>query len=337
MPPETNPIRSSRTFLTVSNLEAVGATIANYVNANDFTVQFNNSSFTNVQANAGDGTIVKMYPQLCSLDLNYFNISAVFGNNKLRFTSPIIVNSPVVITIADGIYNIINLISVLQTQLNTNVNFVGEDATNYTIWFDTTAASPAPFTVNGQINLFYKCYGAPTVGDITVDFVNALATPPYNSRKLFGSSSNTIVIPAPTLPVANKFGSYVFPYAADLLTYNIIRVHANLARRTYAMSGGAVKALNQTDIFFEMFLTSDNGTGTTVVFSPNDPFAFEQVVDSNFDTLRIQLRDVYGNLIQLAPTAEFHLTLGITREIPEQTNAQKIQQLASFQHFNSIA
>jgi hypothetical protein len=337
MYPEANPIRSSRTFLTVSNLEAVGATIANYVNANDFTVQFNNSSFTNVQANAGDGTIVKMYPQLCSLDLNYFNISAVFGNNKLRFTSPLIVNSPVVITIPDGIYNIINLISVLQTQLNTYVNFVGEDATNYTIWFDTTALSPPTFTVNGQINLFYKCYGAPTVGDITVDFVDALATPPYNSRKLFGSSSNTIVIPAPALPVANKFGSYIFPYAADLLTYNIIRVHANLARRTYAMSGGAVKALNQTDIFFEMFLTSDNGTGTTVVFSPNDPFAFEQVVDSNFDTLRIQLRDVYGNLIQLAPTAEFHLTLGITREIPEQSNAQKIQQLASFQHFNSIA
>jgi len=334
--PEAAPIRSSRTFLTVSNLEAVGATRSTYVNPNDFTVQFNNSSFTNVQANAGDGTIVKMYPQMCSLDLNYFNISAVFQNNKLKFSSPIIVNSPVVITIPDGIYNIINLITVLQTQLNAYVNFVGETGTDNTVWFDTTANSPPPFTVNGQINLFYKCYGAPTVGDITVDFVDPLAAQPYNSRKLFGSSSNTIVIPAPAIVVANKFGSYVFPYAADLLTYNIIRVHANLARRTYAMSGEP-RALNQTDIFFEMFLTSDNGTGTTFVFSPNDPFAFEQIVDSNFDTLRIQLRDVYGDLVQLAPTAEFHLTLGITREVPEQTNAQKIQQLASFQHFNSIA
>jgi len=337
--PEAAPIRSSRTFLTVSNLEAVGATEFTYVNPNDFTVQFNNSSFTNVQANAGDGTIVKMYPQMCTLDLNYFNISAVFGNNKLKFTSPIIVNSPVVITIPDGIYNIINLITVLQTQLNAYVNFVGETGTDNTVWFDTTAASPAPFTVNGHINLFYKCYGAPTVGDITVDFVDPTANPPYNSRKLFGSSSNTIVLPAPSMPVVGKFGSYIFPYAADLLTYNIIRVHANLARRTYAMSGGvgATKALNQTDIFFEMGLTSDNGTGTTFVFYPSDPFSFEQIVDSNFDTLRIQLRDVYGRLIQLAPTAEFHLTLGITREVPEQTNAQKIQQLASFQHFNSIA
>jgi len=337
MYPEANPIRSSRTFLTVSNLEAVGATQTTYVNANDFTVQFNNSSFTNVQANAGDGTIVKMYPQLCSLDLNYFNISAVFQNNKLKFTSPLIVNSPVVITIPDGIYNIVNLTSTLATLLNANVNFNGEDATNYTIWFDTTAGSPPQFTSTGNINLFYKCYGAPVVGDIAVSFADAVAVPPYNSRKLFGSSSNNIVLSAPAIPVANKFGIYSFPYSADLLTYNIIRVHANLARRTYAMSGGDTKALNQTDIFFEMFLTSDNGTGTTVVFSPNDPFAFEQIVDSNFDTLRIQLRDVYGDLIQLAPTAEFHLTLGITREVPEQTNAQKIQQLASFQHFNSLA
>lgn len=335
MYPEANPIRSSRTFLTVSNLEAVGATPITYVNPNDFTVQFNNSSFTNVQANAGDGTIVKMYPQLCSLDLNYFNISAVFQNNKLKFTGALIANSPVVITIPDGIYNIVNLISTLTTLLNANVNFVGEDGTNYTIWFDTTAGSPPPFTSTGNINLFYKAYGAPVLGDIAVSFADPLAVPqPYNSRKLFGSSSNGIVITAPSIPVAGKFGIYSLPYSADLLTYNIIRVHANLARRTYAMSGGA---LNQTDIFFEMFLTSDNGTGTTVVFSPNDPFAFEQIVDSNFDTLRIQLRDVYGDLIQLAPTAEFHLTLGITREVPEQTNAQKIQQLASFQHFNSIA
>lgn len=335
--PETAPIRSSRTFLTVSNLEAVGATPSTYVNPNDFTVQFNNSSFTNVQANAGDGTIVKMYPQLCSLDLNYFNISAVFQNNKLKFTSPLIVNSPVVITIPDGIYNIVNLISTLTTLLNTNVNFAGETGTDYTIWFDTTAGSPPPFTSTGNINLFYKCYGAPTVGDIAVSFVDALAVPqPYNSRKLFGSSSNSIVITAPAIAVANKFGIYALPYSADLLTYNIIRVHANLARRTYAMSG-APKALNQTDIFFEMFLNGDNGTGTTFVFVPSDPFSFEQIVDSNFDTLRIQLRDVYGDLVQLAPTAEFHLTLGITREVPEQTNAQKIQQLASFQHFNSIA
>lgn len=334
MYPEANPIRSSRTFLTVSNLQAVGATPTNYVNPNDFTVQFNNSSFTNVQANAGDGTIVKMYPQLCSLDLNYFNVSAVFGNNQLKFTSAIIVNSPVVITIPDGIYNIVNLVSTLGTLLNSNVNFVGETAANNTVWFDTTAGSPPAFTSTGNINLFYRCYGTPTIGDITVSFADSAATPPYNSRKLFGSSSNSIVITAPAAPVADKFGIYSFPYSADLLTYNIIRVHANLARRTYAMSGGA---LNQTDIFFEMFLTSDNGTGTTVVFSPNDPFAFEQIVDSNFDTLRIQLRDVYGDLIQLAPTSEFHLTLGITREIPEQTNAQKIQQLAGFQHFNTIA
>jgi hypothetical protein len=99
------------------------------------------------------------------------------------------------------------------------------------------------------------------------------------------------------------------------------------------MSNGA---LNQSDIFFEIPLSSDNAVGTTLVFMPNDPFAFEQIVDSNFDTLRIQLRDIYGDLIPLAPTAEFNLTLGITRDVPEQTNVQKIKQLSNFQHFSVV-
>jgi hypothetical protein len=71
------------------------------------------------------------------------------------------------------------------------------------------------------------------------------------------------------------------------------------------------------------------------VFQPNDPAALEQVVDSNFDTLRIQLRDIYGDLIPLSPTAEFILTLAVTRDVPEQTNAQKISNLSTFQHFNT--
>lgn len=329
---DPNPIRSARSFITVSNLEAVGATPNNYVNPNNFTVQFNNSSFTNVQANAGDGTIVKMYPQLVSLDLNYFNVSSVFQNNRLQFAGALLVNSPVILTLPDGIYNLVTLISTLSVLCNANLNFVGEDAANNTIWFDTTAGSPPPFTASGQINFFYKAYGTPVLSDLTVTFVNQAVVPPFNSRKLFGSSSTSAILFAPPAVVTGKFGTLILPYSADLLTYNIIRVHANLARRTYAMEN---RSLNQTDIFFEMFLTSDNGTGTTVVFSPNDPFAFEQVVDSNFDTLQIQLRDVYGDLIQLADTAEFHLTIGVTREVPEQTNAQKIQQLQSFQHFNS--
>jgi hypothetical protein len=106
--PETNPIRSTRDFVVLSNLNAVGATTANAVNANNFTIQFNNTNFTNVQANAGDGTIVKMYPQLCTLDLNYFNISAVFENNKFIVSGATLVASPVTIIIPDGIYNIVS-------------------------------------------------------------------------------------------------------------------------------------------------------------------------------------------------------------------------------------
>lgn len=328
--PEDNPIRSTRDFVVLSNSNGVGATPNQPAPAQNFTVQFNNTNFTNVQANAGDGTIVKMYPQLCSLDLNYFNISSVFQNNQFIVSGAQLANSPVTITIADGIYNIVNFVSTLQNLLNANVSFIGEDATNFVTWFDTTAGSPSPFASTGNLNLFYKTYGTPpNISDLTFNFVGA----GFNTRRLFGSSSNTIDLPAPPLPLnVSKFASYVFPYPVDLQTYQIIRVHASIARRTYKMTGGA---LNQSDIFFEIPLSSDNSVGTTLVFQPNDPFAFEQIVDSNFDTLRIQLRDIYGDLIPLAPTAEFNLTLGITRDVPEQTNTQKIQQLSNFQHFNS--
>lgn len=328
--PEDNPIRSTRDFVVLSNSNGVGSTPNQPAPAQNFTVQFNNTNFTNVQANAGDGTVVKMYPQLCSLDLNYFNISAVFENNQFVVSGTQLANSPVTITIPDGIYNIVNFVSILQTRLNTYVSFVGEDATNFVTWFDTTAGSPSPFASTGNLNLFYKTYGTPpNISDLTFTFVGT----GFNTRRLFGSSSNSIVLEAPPLPLnVSKFASYVFPYPVDLQTYQIIRVHASIARRTYKMTGGA---LNQSDIFFEIPLSSNDSVGTTLVFQPNDPFGFEQIVDSNFDTLRIQLRDIYGDLIPLAPTAEFNLTLGITRDVPEQTNVQKIKQLSNFQHFNS--
>lgn len=332
--PEDNPIRSTRDFVVLSNSNGVGATPDAPAPAQNFTVQFNNTNFTNIQANAGDGTVVKMYPQLCSLDLNYFNISAVFQNNKFQVSGTALANTPVTITIPDGIYNIVNFVSTLTSLLNANVNFSGEDATNYTIWFDTTAGSPSAFASTGNLNLFYKVYQTPpNISDLTFTFVGTSGGVPFNSRKLFGSSSNSITLYAPQAPVAGKFASYVFPYPVDLQTYQIIRVHASIARRTYKMLNGA---LNQSDIFFEIPLSSDNSVGTTLVFMPNDPFAFEQIVDSNFDTLRIQLRDIYGDLIPLAPTAEFNLTLGITRDVPEQTNVQKIKQLSNFQHFSVV-
>jgi hypothetical protein len=334
---ESNPIRSTRDFVTLSNLSAVGATPATPVNANNFTIQFNNTNFTNVQANAGDGTIVKMYPQLATLDLNYFNISSVFANNKVIVSGTALINTPVTITIPDGIYNIVNFVSTLQTLFNANLDFVGSDnVTNYIIWFDSTAGSPSPFASTGNLNLFYKIYGtggtAP-LSDLLFTFTGTSGGVAFDSRKLFGSSSAAITLPVPAAPLAGKFGSYIFPYPCDLQTYNVIRVHANIARRTYKM---ASNALNQSDIFFEMSLQSYNSVGTTLVFQPNDPFSYEQVVDSNFDTLRIQLRDIYGDLIPLSPTAEFNLTLGVVRDVPEQTNAQKIKQLAAFQHFNAV-
>ncbi len=329
--PEANPIRSTRDFITISNSDAVGATTNNPINANNFVVQFNNTNFTNVQANAGDGTIVKMYPQSCVLDLNYFNISSVFQNNKFSVAGTALPVSPVVITIPDGIYNIVNFVSTLAAQLQANVIFTGTTAgTNYVTWFDQTAGSPSPFASTGNLQLFYKVYGTLTTSALTFSFVDQAANPPYNSRKLFGSSSNTISLPAGG--AGGSFASYVFPYPCDLQTYNIIRVHASIARRTYKMQGGA---LNQSDVFFELPLQSFNSVGTTLVFQPNDPAALEQVVDSNFDTLRIQLRDIYGDLIPLSPTAEFILTLAVTRDVPEQTNAQKISNLSTFQHFNT--
>jgi hypothetical protein len=328
--PEANPIRSTRDFITISNSDAVGATTNNPVNANNFTIQFNNTNFTNIQANAGDGTIVKMYPQSCVLDLNYFNISAVFQNNKFSVTGANLA-APVLLVIPDGIYNIVNFVSTLAALLNAQVQFVGSvPGTNYISWFDQTAGSPSPFASTGNLQLFYKVYGAVATSALTFSFVDTGANPPYNSRKLFGSSSNTIILP--NAAGANSFASYIFPYPCDLQTYNIIRVHASIARRTYKMVGGA---LNQSDVFFELPLQSFNSVGTTLVFQPNDPAALEQVVDSNFDTLRIQLRDIYGDLIPLSPSAEFILTLAVTRDVPEQTNSQKIQNLSTFQHFNT--
>ena len=88
-----------------------------------------------------------------------YNISAAFGNNKLRCTTSVAPAGSYTLTIADGLYSVLalnNAISVLLTNLTLPANLItisGDEATGKSIVNLLTNADSIDFTFANSVNL----------------------------------------------------------------------------------------------------------------------------------------------------------------------------------------
>lgn len=164
----------------------------------------------------------------------------------------------------------------------------------------------------------------------------------YDSTRLWGTTFSVFpgdikVSGTFQLPYANRVAGLQLPNYVDLQTLQVIRLHSNVAKRTFAKRGAtglppSQRVLSLTDILFEIPL--DGALGSTLVWQPSDN-RFMQDIASNFDELRLTITDNRDNLVQFTQAAEINFTFAIERQIIVPDNEERIKALSDYNRFRS--
>lgn len=338
-------VRYSRQFVTVKNSDGMAGEDSP---AQDFQVAFSNSAFTNQQS-AHEQTKTFFTPQFVSFDFFFDNVSQQLRNNKfqIKATTPaqsalISGGSPYTCVIPTNTYDGITLATAIEDALNNAGSGMkwasaGTPLLNFTVAFSV---------LTNKLTISYAV-AEPTVGiSLTFVFKYTDTTPVpniiYNTIKLVGNIGITQVCPTPA--------GFTLSSIVDLAPFQAVRLHSNIAKRTYTMNDRYVfqptlldpnatnragKQLAGSDILFEI-PTFNQLTGSTLTFLPTSPDVYRQEIVSNFDNVTFQLKDTYGNLLPLFAGTEFNITFVIEREIVQPNNEDRLGAVADYANFSTM-
>lgn len=339
-------VKYSRQFVTVKNSDGLAGDNSL---AQNFQVAFSNSAFTNQQS-AHEQTKTYFTPQFVSFDFFFDNVSEQLKNNRfqIRATDPsnnskILGGSPYTCIIPTGTYDGGTLATAIQSALN--------NATTGFKW--TSGTTLANWTVTFSVltnRLTFSYAVAEPAGGMSLTMVfkytdtNQTPSVTYNSIKLLGNIGIT-------REVANTAG-IVMLSIVDLAPFQAVRLHSNIAKRTFAMTDRFLyqpptllnpnppplfvgKQLNGTDILFEI-PTFNQLAGSSLTFLPTTPDVYRQEIVSNFDNITFQLRDTFGNLLPLFEGCEFNITFVIEREIIQPNNEDRLGAVSDFAEFSTM-
>ena len=270
--------------------------------ANQFQIAFSNSAFTNIQS-AHEQTKTYLTPQFLSFDYFFNNVSDSLENRSFTIDGTGYNGGNIAtVTLDENVYDG----SALATQLNTKLNAAGTwTGGTALVWACTYSA------VSGKLTFAYGTANPAGGSTLRLTFTTANS----NTIKLFGSVTSEVTIPT------TRTLTMVAP--VDLAPFQSIRVHSNLAKRTFQMTGASSKkVLTGTDILFEIPVFNQL-VGGTMTFVPNDPFLYRQEILTNFDNMSVELRGPNGKLIPLFDGAECSFTFIIEREIFQPTNEDR--------------
>ena len=293
-------VRYSKQVICVKNTDG------NPSNANNFQIAFSNSAFTNIQS-AHEQTKTYFTPQFLSVDYFFNNVSSALGNHQFTVSGAGYNGGNVAtITLDDNVYDGTSL----ATQVNDKLNAAGTWTQGNTalLWICEYSA------VTGKFRFRYTTANPAGASDLVVNFIPAGS----NTIKLFGAITSSITISGNAV-APNVARSFFMIAPIDLAPFQSIRVHSNVAKRTFAMVGGASKVLTGTNILFEIPVYNQL-VGGTMTFVPHDGDLYRQEIQSNFDNMSFELRGTNGALIPLFEGAEFNMTFIIEREIYQPTN-----------------
>lgn len=301
--------RKTKYFFSFSNSEG---TIKK--NAHDFEVLCNNNLLTNAQSTGNKPVNLLFNPITCTLDLKYFNVSETLLNNKIRVTSTMFANSPVIVTIPNGFYNVISLAAALQAALISSVIY------------DTASPNLPGWLVEvvnaTQLKISFTAATSGTSAATTIEFSDFNDT---DSRSVLGFSTKVV-----TIAYASRVTGVTGPLAVDLQPYDTLRVCSRLAKRFYTMQNGV---LSNSDVLFEIPLISYQ-LGQVVKFESVDT-TLEQEIQPDFSTFDIKIRDKKGNIIEFDSTAQLHINFSLTREIYFQSPEEKLKNIANYASYIS--
>ena len=329
-------IKSSKQFVCIKNTDAQTGQQA----AQNFSVNFSNSSFTNVQS-AHEQSKCYFTPQMICMDWFYNNVSTAAGNSIFQVSGAgFNGGNPFTYTIPDGVYDAVSLANAIASKTSNGQSppvftysgvmnaagiasgkwTQGNTAPNFYIGFNV---------ITNKYTIAYDVQNPAGASTLTMTFVGNIAGVPFDSRRIFGSTANSI-----TIPVSQVFN---FPTFVDLVPYQAIRVHSNVAKRTMVMQPNTAgnKFLSNSDILFEI-PTFNQQVGGILTFVPTTPDVYRQEIAANFDTMSIQIKDMAGNIVPLLENAELNMTFVIEREITQPSNEDRVSSVADYSQFSRM-
>ena len=337
-------------------------------NAGNIVVNFLNPNLTNISSSS-DATKTIMNPLSLQFDVTYNNVSQAFRNNRFRVRSmagnvlrqnginengsnP--ANAPAqfnpvtfpVVIIPDGVYKTgEDLGTAILAALNTAaISWLGG---NQIVWtntnYDATTqsirfryATAAAFPVAAPELFIDSVYQDPNTGIS------------YDSSRVLGTTGAEV---GPIMNIVYTDGAFKLPYATtqgagagvatpafvDLQTIDVIQLRSNCAKRYYRKQGtNAVAGLNPLSfvpVLFEIPL--DTAIGGSFYWQPQDN-RYSQEINSNFETLTLQITDKFGRVVPFNNNAEMNYQFVIEREIIVPSNEERVKAMSEYNRFKSF-
>jgi hypothetical protein len=317
--------KKTKQFYSINNAVATNTT-----NIQRMEYNFNNSTLTNIQTSSGQKCIFT--PISVTLDWDYKNISESLKNNRLSFDFSTANYTDTVFKIADNSYTPLSLCEYLNDALNeTTANGgVRSDADGSLSWlaeFDPIRNKILiRYTANVVVSVSIETYFK--VGAVQYNATRWMGTTVGNSKTPTQTGQQVAANGAFTNPLTNIYP----PNTVDFRTIDTIRIHSNIAKRFFEISGGKLSGNN---VLFELVAPAST-VGSTLVWENMTPDLYSQEVHSNYDNLTLELKDRNGNLIDFFDQCNFNMTFSIEREIEMPDPRERLKNLQNLNQLSSV-
>ena len=317
--------KKTKQFYSINNAVATNTT-----NIQRMEYNFNNSTLTNIQTSSGQKCIFT--PISLTLDWDYKNISESLKNNRLSFDFNTAGYSDRVFKIDDNSYTPLSLCEYLNDALNDTIanGGVRSDADGSLEWL----AEFEP--IRNKILIRYTVNVAVTVSIETYFLVGNVR---YNATRWMGTTVGSSKTPSQTAQQVAANGAFTNPptniyppNTVDFRTIDTIRIHSNIAKRFFEITGGKLSGNN---VLFELVAPAST-VGSTLVWENHTPELYSQEVHSNYDNLTLELKDRNGNLIDFFDQCNFNMTFSIEREIEMPDPRERLKNLQNLNQLSSV-
>jgi hypothetical protein len=317
--------KKTKQFYSINNAVATNTT-----NIKRMEYNFNNSTLTNIQTSSGQKCIFT--PINVTMDWDYKNISESLKNNRLSFDFTSQGYTDRVFKIADNSYTPLSLCEYLNTALNETLanGGVRSDADGSLNWL-------AEF--NPILDKILIRYTANVAVTVSIDTYFEVAGVRYNATRWMGTTVGSSKTPTQTQQQAEANGSFTDPpisiypsNTVDFRTIDTIRIHSNIAKRFFEITGGKLSGNN---VLFELIAPAST-VGSTLVWENHTPELYSQEVHSNYDNLTLELKDRNGNLIDFFDQCNFNMTFSIEREIEMPDPRERLKNLQNLNQLSSV-
>ncbi len=256
-----------------NNLIFIRSKDGNFINEDlhtDFNIILKNTLKKN------EGELFKIILQSAQIPYTFFNTNTT--NNYIDWEESGILKTA--IQISSGNYNILELITEIQTQLNANTSFSSD---NYTLTYDQ---------INNKVTI-----SSLATENTTLLFNSGVNVSKSISKQLGYTNDNDITINNLTSSTSDSF--------VDLIRIHSLFIRSNLSSNKTLDS----ESLTNTDILVNIPITSN--PLEIINYQYYEGMSYNLIEEDKITEISIQLTDQNGNIIDLGKKIDFELLLNI--------------------------